>query len=108
MSIGERRHRVVFQTPTTSLDDFGEPDKSWSTICSAWALVQSMKGAERFSANQVMADVDYRIVTRNRPSLESLGPGDRVLWKGKTFDIKTVIPRDHRESELEILAKEHF
>lgn len=108
MSIGERRQRVTFQRATKSNDDFGEPDKTWSDLCTSWALVQPLKGAERFSANQVQGSVDYRIVTRNRASLESLGLGDRAIWKGKTFDIKAVIPRDHRESELEILAKEHF
>lgn len=108
MSIGERRYRVVFQTATITPDDFGEPDQSWSTLSTAWALVQAIKGAERFSANQVQADVDYRIVTRNTSELSSLSPGDRATWNGKTFDIRAVIPRDHRESELEILAKEHL
>ena len=108
MSIGERRFRVVFQTPTISADDFGEPDKSWTDLCTSWALVQPMKGRERFAANQVQADVDHRIVTRNRSELDSLGQGDRATWNDHTYDIKAVIARDHRRSELEILAMEHL
>lgn len=108
MSIGERRHRVTFQRSTLSKDDFGEPDNSWSDLCTSWALVQPMKGAERFSSRQVQADIDYRIVTRNRSELSDLGPGDRALWNGHTYDIRFVIPRDHRHSELEILAEEHL
>lgn len=107
MSIGERRHRVVFQTHVISTDDFGEPDKFWTDLCTSWALVQALKGAERFATNQVQTTAEYRIVTRNRSELSSLSSSDRATWKGKTFDIIAVIPRDHRQSELEILVKEH-
>ena len=108
MSIGERRHRVVFQRPTISVDSFGEPDRSYTDLCTSWALVQPMKGAERFAANQAQAEVDHRIVTRNRSELSDLGPGDRATWDGHVYDIRSVIPRDHKRSELEIMAQEHL
>ena len=108
MTIGEKRMRVAFQTPSVSRDDFGEPDQSWSTLVTAWALVQPMKGRERFAANEVQADVDHRIVVRNSTELATLGPGDRATWSGHTYDIKAVIHRDHRRSEIEILAMEHL
>lgn len=108
MSIGERRHRVVFQRASEAADAFGEPDKTWATLCTSWALVQPLRGNERFSANQVQAEVDTRIVTRNRTELADLGPKDRATWSGHTYDIKAVLFRDHREHELEILAKEHL
>lgn len=108
MSIGERRHRVTFQRASVSKDDFGEPDQLWSDLCTSWALVQALKGSERFSANQAQAEVDYRIVTRNRRALDNIGPDDRAKWNGRIFDIRAVIPRDHRQSELEILAQEHL
>lgn len=108
MSIGERRHRVTFETGVVVKNDFGEPDQTWSTVCTSWGLVQPLKGAERFSAHQVQADVDHRIVTRNRTELVGLGPGDRVTWNGHVYDIRSVIWRDHRAAELEILAQEHL
>lgn len=106
--IGERRHRVVFQRSTVTQDTFGEPDQSWTTLCTSWALVQPLKGQERFTAMQIQADVDTRIVTRYRSDLSALGPKDRATWNGHTYDIKAVIPRDHRNIELEILAREHL
>ena len=108
MSIGERRHRVTFQRFSVAPDSYGEADKSWGDMCTSWALVQPLKGAERLSANQVMADLSYRIVTRNRSELSGLAPGDRAIWNSHTFDIKAVIFRDHRASELEILVQEHI
>lgn len=108
MSIGERRHRVKFQSAKITHDDFGEPDQTWSDICTSWSLVQPMKGSERFKANQVQVDVDHRIVTRTRSELKTLTAGDRAVWNGHTYDIRSVIWRDHRGSELEILAQEHF
>lgn len=100
--------RVTFQRATLSVDAFGEPDQHWSDMCTSWALVQPMKGAERFGANQVQADVDHRVVTRSRRELDDLTPGDRLLWGDKVFDIRSVIFRDHRASELEILAQQHL
>lgn len=107
MSIGERRCRVAFQRATVTQDAFGEPDQTWAAICTSWALVQPLKGKERFAAQQVQADVDYRIVTRYRSELAALGAGDRATWNGKTFDIRSVISRDHTVKELEILAQVH-
>lgn len=108
MSIGERRHRVVFQTATISADDFGEPTKAWTTLCTSWAMVQPLKGRELFAAQQVQAQVTTRIVTRDRSELASLSPEDRATWDGHTYDIKSIIHRDHRRHELEILAVEHL
>lgn len=108
MTIGERRHRVVFQTSTVSQNALGEPTQSWSNLCISWALVQPMKGTERFRANQIQSEVTTRIVTRNRSELSALSPGDRASWNGHTYDIKSVIARDHRMAELEILAEEHL
>jgi len=108
MSIGERRHRVTFQRPVITKDEFGEPDKAYIDICTSWALVQPMKGAERVSSGQVQADVDHRIVTRNRKQLSTLGPNDRITWKDHVYDIRSVIPRDHRAADIEILAQEHL
>jgi len=52
--------------------------------------------------------VDHRIVTRYRPELSSLTPGDRATWSGNTYDIKSIIWRDHTKKEMEILAQEHI
>lgn len=108
MNIGERRHRVVFQRATETQDAFGEPDKTWATLCTSWAFIGPIRGAERFSANEVLAEVDHRIVTRYRSELSALSPKDRATWNGHTFDIRAVINRDSRNVDLEILAKEHL
>lgn len=108
MSIGERRHRVTFQQATRTNDDFGEPDTTWATLCTSWALVQPIRGSERFAANEIQADITTRIVTRNRSELSALAPDDRATWNGRTFDIRSVIHRDHRRHEMEILCTEHL
>jgi SPP1 family predicted phage head-tail adaptor len=107
MSIGERRMRVVFQTPSISQDAYGEADKTWSNLCTAWALVQPLKGAERLDAQRMLQDVEYRVVTRYQSALSGLDTGDRMTWDGLTFDIRAVIWRDHTRKELEILATVH-
>lgn len=108
MSIGERRQRVVFQRATVGQDSFGEPDQTWTDLATRWALVQPLRGNERRNANETMAEVTTRIVCRNDSTIKTLAPGDRATWSGHTYDIKAVIARDHRRSELEILALEHL
>lgn len=113
MGIGERRHRVVFQRAVITKDDFGEPDKSYVDICTSWARVQPIwrgdSGAsEKVTSDYLHANINCRITTRNRRDLKDLGPEDRVTWSGHTYDIRSVIFRDQRASELEILAEEHL
>ena len=88
MRSGKLRDLVTYQRQTITHDAFGEPDKSWTTLCKSWSSVRGIKGSEMFSANQAQSDVDHRIVTRYRPELSTLGPGDRATWNGKTFDIR--------------------
>lgn len=107
MSIGERRHRVTFETPTVVQDAFGEPDQTWATLATRWARVMPMKGKERFSANQVQADVDHRIVCRYDSTMSALAPGDRATWNTHVYDIKSIIWRDQTQKTMEILAQEH-
>lgn len=107
MSIGERRYRVVFQRATIAQDAYGEPDQSWTTLATRWALVQPLKGKERFSANQVQVDVDHRIVCRYDDTVAGLTAGDRATCNGRTYDIKSVIWRGHMKKEMEIMAQEH-
>lgn len=107
MSIGEKRFRVTFQRATISTDDYGEPDKYWSNMCTSWALIQPLKGTERFAAGAAQSDVDHRIVTRYRSELSDLDAGDRAIWDGKVFDIRSVTWRNHMIKELEILATVH-
>jgi len=108
VSIGERRQRVAFQTASVARDAFGEPDQTWTTLATQWALVKPLSGSERTRANEIHGEITTRIVTRNNSTMDSLNPGDRATWDGRTYDIKAVIHRDHRRSELEILAVEHL
>ena len=107
MGIGERRFRVVFQQPTIAQDAFGEPDKTWTTLCTRWALVQPIRGKEKFSMNQTQVDVDHRIVARYDSKTKLVGAGDRITWDGHTYDIKSAIWRNHMKKEIEFLAQEH-
>ena len=107
MSIGERRYRVTFQRAVITHDDYGEADHKWEDLCTSWALVQPVKGAERFAADQVQARVDHRIITRYRPVLDDLNAGDRATWKNRVFDIEYVTWRDHTRKEFEVMVREH-
>lgn len=108
MSIGERRMRVTFQRSTETQSSSGEIAQTWAKLADSWALVQPLKGREFFEVNSTQSDVTTRIVVRSQTLLEGLTPKDRVIWGTKTYDIRSVIFRDHRRKEIELMCTEHL
>ena len=108
MRAGTLRHRVTFQRATVTDSDTGTPVQTWADLITVWARVEPLAGKERYSAMQVQADVDYRILTRHNSTLSDLAPDDRATWNGITFDVKSVINTEGRNIEMQVFAKQHI
>ena len=102
------RQLVTFQRATITQSAIGEPTTTWAALASTWARVEGVSGKERFSALQVQADVDFRILCRYQSDLADLAPDDRVIYGSQVFDIKSVINTEGRNIQLEIFAKQHI
>lgn len=97
--IGERRHRLRIEQPTTSRGTSGQEVVTWSTVCEVWCKVSYRQGGstEDIMADQVIAqtsvifDIAYR---------DSLNEKMRIVFDDEYFDILYIQKPDFRTSLL--------
>lgn len=106
MDPGQMNRRVTIQTATRSAPDGGggfvpgEPTEK-----ETWAKVEPLEGDEQIQAMQTGMKRPHRFTVRYRPDLL---PTSGVVYKGRTFDVKSVVDTAESHEELVILADEVF
>ncbi len=103
MTAGALRHRVVVEQTTESQSASGAVSDTWTAFATRWASIEALTGRERFEAQQLDADVDYRIEMR---FLAGVTPKMRVKFGTRLFDIGAAFDPKGRKRKLVILAKE--
>lgn len=99
---GDLQHRIRFERKSVQRDPLGGPDKAvWTEVASVWAKATNnlaatteavAAGAERYR-EQVRIDIRPRDVD----------PQWRIVFRGRSFDIKSIAPSNDR-SEIAIIA----
>ena len=107
MQAGRLRHRVTVQRATDAIDQYGDQTPTWTALGTVWASVEPLNGREYFAAAQMQSEVSTRIVIRPISGV-TLTPKDRVKFGSRYFDIQSVINRDERNRELQLLCVERF
>jgi len=102
VSLGELRHRVSLQTKTITKAE-GIPQENWTTVATVWAAIADLSGKEYFQAASVQSEVTSRIRIRYRPGIT---PAMRVFYGSRLFTILSVIDKDERHREIELMCKE--
>lgn len=103
MQAGNLRHKVEIQEPLMVKDTTGaRPTVQWQTKATARMDVRPVRGSERATAQQAVADFDYRFIARYRPWLT---PKHRLVYAGNVYDIEAVNNIAERHRSVEILAK---
>lgn len=100
--IGDYRHLLEFKQQQTTQDEYGGLVTTWVTFAQAWGSAEELSGDEYWVAQQVASSVSIRFRIRY---MAGLGPLQRVIYGGKSWDIVAVLDPDGRRRELEILAK---
>lgn len=93
---------ATIETPTDSSNAIGEPTLTWSTFATRWIALLPLSGAERVASLQNEGTVTHRVRMRYTHGLK---PKMRVVSKGRTFQIDSVVERSPRE-EHELLVTE--
>ncbi len=104
MRAGLLRHRLVIQqADAVQKNTYGEPQSpTWTTIATVWGEVKPLMGKERFTAQQVQADVTHQITLRSR----AVSPSNRILFGARVFGILEVLRPSEREISLTLMARE--
>jgi SPP1 family predicted phage head-tail adaptor len=101
MRIGEARHRVNIQEKQTTPDDGGGYAETWVNVNKIWAKIEALRGTERFEAQQIQAEVSYKLTTR----YTDIDPSMRFEYNGTVYEIESILPDNTLKKELEILCE---
>lgn len=104
MQAGRLRERVTLERKTAgAVDPWGQPiPDAWESLATVWAAVEPLAGREYIAAQAAQSEVTTRIRIRWRGDVDSQ---IRVVHRGKTYDVMSVIdPRSERR-ELILMAK---
>jgi len=87
---------------TESVDTFGQRVQSFSTLAVVWAKVEEKRGAEGEQSNQIVATRMVEFLIRYRAGLNERM---RVVYRGNTYMIESIISGDERKNTLRIHTK---
>jgi SPP1 family predicted phage head-tail adaptor len=86
MRAGLLRHRLQLQRVDGTPDSFGQPGTEWGTYATVWGSIEPLVGRERFTAQQVQAEVTHKVVMRANGAPD-VRAKDRVVFEGRVFNI---------------------
>jgi SPP1 family predicted phage head-tail adaptor len=104
MRAGKLRHLVTVQEELEDQSSMtGAVTKYWATIATVYASVDPMLGRELQRAMAERAELTYAIRLRYMPGLT---PRNRILYDGRTFNIRSVVDVEERHRELVVTCTE--
>lgn len=101
--VGDMRRRVALQSPTDTIDSFGQAIRAWATYATVWASVVSTPGSEPQSALMQSAVTTYTITMRYRANVL---PIHRILYNSLELNIVGLSTIDGVNKHLKITAVE--
>ncbi len=106
MAIGDYRHVVQFQTPTTVPDGDGGVVETWANLDPPWHVAiqpATVRDLERQAGATTIATATHIIRGRYRPDVTV---DARMVFDGRTFRIMGVATPQERKLELWLFAVE--
>lgn len=103
MNPGLFRHRITFQEFTETTNKNGFPVQDWTDVKTVWTMIKTVSGREYYEAAATQNENTVRFVVRYTSGIT---PDMRIVYKGRPFDIVSVINDDEMKKTLTIIAKE--
>ena len=101
--IGARRNKISLQRRTRVDDGYGGGDNVWTEYASVWGNITQASGGEKLHGMQLENPVTHKIKIRYRTDV--LG-SDRIVYKGRNFNIRSSPDQDERRRFIIIKAEE--
>jgi len=103
LSIGQLDRRIEVQSPTTTIDSYGERTKEYDTLYTLWAHVDWKASRRKEESQEQVQGTDLVFYVRNL-GVTILGTY-RIVYDSKTYIIHGIKEIDGREKFLEIETK---
>jgi len=101
--------RVTIERVSRTPDGMGGFTETWATAGECSAQVLPVRGAEKWEAMRVSPDNRMKVRVRWRGDANGqpfCTPADRLVWRGRTYNIESAVPWGGRERFIEILISE--
>tara|TARA_R110000868_G_scaffold244926_2_gene501394 strand:+ start:4911 stop:5234 length:324 start_codon:yes stop_codon:yes gene_type:complete len=99
---GSLRERVMIERPVRVGDGTGGESVSWTELGEVWAEVASLAGSEVTQAERDEARGSYTVTMRHR---DDVNADMRLVWRGKTLNIRSLRDPDGRRRWLVVSAE---
>jgi SPP1 family predicted phage head-tail adaptor len=105
MQAGRLRFRINLEQPTPTLDAAGGEVPGWTSYAEVWADILPMKGRERIAADQIVAEVDTRIIIRWSPSVDVIDAKWRVRHGSVIYNVQYKGHIGLRQRQIELMCQ---
>lgn len=101
--IGKLRNKISFESVVEVVDDFGQPNRTWSNIDNVWSEKTVANASERVKADQLDNVIVYSFVIRFRTDIT---PNQRIKQGSTYFTIHSVVDKLGDKTWLQVIATE--
>lgn len=102
---GRLDQKIEIQRQTLEPADFGLGSEQWELLRYCWAQVRQNTATEMLRGGQMIGLGAYLVTIRRHPS-KPLASSDRIVWRGRTLEIKAVVEAFTRDDELSVVCEE--
>ena len=100
---GQLRHHVTVERLTLTPDGIGGGVSTWATLYQPWAYIRPASGWERMAGMQLESPITHTIYLRYNTSITTR---DRVVHRGRVFNIRSIIDTDEQKTFMELRCEE--
>ncbi len=98
MRAGPLDRRVTVQARSTSQSAAGEVVETWTDLFTVWMGKRDTRAAERFGAEQRVAEVDATFMARWAPAFDAIRPDThRLVYRSRIYQIHGITELGRRE-----------
>lgn len=101
--IGTLTDRVQLRRRESVAEPEGGHARIFVPLGNAWARVRSLSGRQGSNADGRMVAISHTVVLRFRPDL---GPGDRIIYRGRNLDVVSAADLNGRRAYLSCSCSE--
>ena len=101
-SIGDMRHKLQFQTQTSTEDANGFIVTAWTTAFTVWGAARDVGGREFFEAAAQHMENITTFTIRSRAGITT---AMRILFRGKPYEIVQISRMQYRGDYMQIKAR---
>jgi len=103
MRSGRLRNLCIFEAQADGDDGYGNPKSGWTEKCRAWGRILEQTGREALEAGRLEGQSTARLWVRANSDTRLITAADRVVARGKTWQVKTPPSEADKNNELEFV-----